>query len=338
MLSCVVHGWNDGLEANPNGEVHGVIIPVPVSVMEKAGTYRFVLHFYDDFADSYKNHQVKAALEVNQATSRLPIVYIEGRFSGSRWYGAWCRMPFVVHKRTHRFNPAQARGAVNFVTNNTTNGQVRAAVNGGFFTPATPDSTTRVYMMGEVGTGTRWEEESPYPIQRWCFGMHETGRDFGIAPMEPRDDGVHYRVASSIQRAYPFGLSGIGNLSVLDRTWPRYNESEARAALGWGGNHFFLIVAEGWTWEDTRRFFFENIVERDNQGRIIGYSLRAYIEAHHRERIRIANAVMLDGGGSTQFNYRRIRRDGRVEQSEPRDLSDGRRITTMVHVWAIWDP
>ncbi|MCS7277976.1 MAG: C40 family peptidase [Aquificaceae bacterium] len=56
---------NGGLVANPNGEVYGVIIPVPVSVMEKAGTYRFVLHFYDDFADSYKNHRVKAALEVN---------------------------------------------------------------------------------------------------------------------------------------------------------------------------------------------------------------------------------------------------------------------------------
>ncbi|MDW8030094.1 MAG: hypothetical protein RMK94_17080, partial [Armatimonadota bacterium] len=61
----MAHGYNDGLEANPNGEVHGVIIPVPVSVMEKAGTYRFVLHFYDDYADSYKNHQVKAALETN---------------------------------------------------------------------------------------------------------------------------------------------------------------------------------------------------------------------------------------------------------------------------------
>jgi len=55
-----------GLIASPNGEVHGVIIPVPVSLMEKAGTYRFVLHFYDDYADSYRNHQVKAALEVNQ--------------------------------------------------------------------------------------------------------------------------------------------------------------------------------------------------------------------------------------------------------------------------------
>jgi hypothetical protein len=66
MLVCVVHGWNDGLGANPDGEVHGVIIPVPVSLMEKAGTYTFVLHFYDDYADTYKNHQVKAALEVNQ--------------------------------------------------------------------------------------------------------------------------------------------------------------------------------------------------------------------------------------------------------------------------------
>ncbi|MEM2368589.1 MAG: hypothetical protein QXQ50_10195, partial [Candidatus Bathyarchaeia archaeon] len=65
ILWCVVHGWNDGLVANPNGEVHSVIIPVPVSVMDKVGTYRFVLHFYDDYADSYKNHQVKAALEVN---------------------------------------------------------------------------------------------------------------------------------------------------------------------------------------------------------------------------------------------------------------------------------
>jgi len=76
MLVCVVHGWNDGLGANPNGEVHGVIISVPVSLMEKAGTYRFVLHFYDDYADSSRNHQVKAALEVN-VTESLRVFHIE---------------------------------------------------------------------------------------------------------------------------------------------------------------------------------------------------------------------------------------------------------------------
>jgi hypothetical protein len=65
VLQCVVHENCDGLTANPNGEIHGVIIPVPVSLMDKAGTYRFVLHFYDDYADSYRNHQVKVTLEVN---------------------------------------------------------------------------------------------------------------------------------------------------------------------------------------------------------------------------------------------------------------------------------
>jgi len=72
VLQCVVHENCDGLTANPNGETHGVIIPVPVSL--KAGTYRFVLHFYDDYADSYRNHQIKAALEVNATTK--PIAYI----------------------------------------------------------------------------------------------------------------------------------------------------------------------------------------------------------------------------------------------------------------------
>ena len=62
------------LTTSPRNERHGVIIPVPVKVMEKVGTYRFVLHFYDDYADSYRNHQIKAALEVNATTK--PIAYI----------------------------------------------------------------------------------------------------------------------------------------------------------------------------------------------------------------------------------------------------------------------
>jgi hypothetical protein len=65
VLRCVEHGGCKGLTASPSGERHGVIIPVPVKVMEKVGTYRFVLHFYDDYGDSYKDHEPKPALEVN---------------------------------------------------------------------------------------------------------------------------------------------------------------------------------------------------------------------------------------------------------------------------------
>ena len=76
VLQCVVHEGCDGLAANPNGETHGVIIPVLVSLMEKEGIYRFVLHFYDNYADTYRNHQIKAALEVN-ATESLKVFHIE---------------------------------------------------------------------------------------------------------------------------------------------------------------------------------------------------------------------------------------------------------------------
>ncbi len=64
-LWCEAHGASDGLSADPNGKVHGVILKVPVSLMQKPGIYYFVLHFYDSHPDLYKNHKVKAALEVN---------------------------------------------------------------------------------------------------------------------------------------------------------------------------------------------------------------------------------------------------------------------------------
>jgi hypothetical protein len=42
--------------------------------MDKAGTYRFVLHFYDDYADSYRNHQIKATLEANATTKSIAYI------------------------------------------------------------------------------------------------------------------------------------------------------------------------------------------------------------------------------------------------------------------------
>ncbi|MFA4016930.1 MAG: hypothetical protein RUDDFDWM_002042 [Candidatus Fervidibacterota bacterium] len=81
VLKCVEHEGCHGLTANPNGETHGIIIPVPVKLMSKPGTYRFVLHFYDDYSDSYKNHQVKAALEVNQQTPpQAAWIWIDGLY------------------------------------------------------------------------------------------------------------------------------------------------------------------------------------------------------------------------------------------------------------------
>ena len=64
-LLCLEHNKNDGLIAGLEGVRHEVLVPVPVSLMQKAGTYYFVLHFEDNHADKYKDHQVKPALDGN---------------------------------------------------------------------------------------------------------------------------------------------------------------------------------------------------------------------------------------------------------------------------------
>jgi hypothetical protein len=64
-LPCVVHEETDGLHANLEGVYHGVLVRLPVSFMQKAGEYRFVIQAYDNHAHLHKDHQVKPALELN---------------------------------------------------------------------------------------------------------------------------------------------------------------------------------------------------------------------------------------------------------------------------------
>jgi len=386
MLECVVHGWNDGLDADPNGEVHGVIIPVPVSVMDKAGTYRFVLHFYDDYADSYKNHQVKAALEVNQTTRPLPpIVYISGTYTtrNIRWHGAWCRIPSRVQKRTRYLTPWQT--VINWIINNTPDGSgiVRAGVNGGFF----GDST----LIGHVGTGAGWPGNNML-IKRWNFGMELTGSHrfidrMVLAPGTRSTYTLHPNV-----RNFPYGLSGIGvliwggrgrtldddndgrpdeddlddpnkdrhytdseqvdndgdGLINEDPDWP-YTRSgittRPRTAIAWDDRgHFYLIVFEGdgnqgVTWQETVDFFRTELPRwmRDDLPNFVANE-PAYEGARvSPQNITIQDAIMLDGGSSTQFIWRwarTIRRAGRYVTHERSYTVTGAKVPTMVDVYA----
>ncbi|MEJ7612850.1 MAG: hypothetical protein SQA66_04345 [Candidatus Fervidibacter sacchari] len=270
VLQCVVHEDCDGLTANPNGEIHGVIISVPVSLMEKAGTYRFVLHFYDDYADSYKNHQVKAALEVNQQVNRpLPIVWISGSYANTTWYGIWCRDPSTVRRLTH-YEP---RGTlvINWVHNNISSAEVKGACNGGFFTGLT--------LVGHVEIGTGWvgnDISTSSQLDRYAFGMRDRGRSFSfnILPMDISQQGNNYvySLPSNI-RQYPYGLSGIGLLVDNGQGRGRPNEGDnspflgrtSRTAIAWSNDrmHFFLIVAtsnQRWTWDNTINFFTQELL------------------------------------------------------------------------------
>ncbi|MCS6859288.1 MAG: hypothetical protein NZT92_03075 [Abditibacteriales bacterium] len=62
-LLCIEHNASDGLTTSAEGKQHSVLVRVPVSLMDKAGGYRFVISARDSRADREKGHRQKGALE-----------------------------------------------------------------------------------------------------------------------------------------------------------------------------------------------------------------------------------------------------------------------------------
>ena len=379
VLRCVEHEGCKGLTANPGGERHGVIIPVPVKVMEKVGTYRFVLHFYDDYGDSYKDHEPKPALEVNQRAVPLPpIVYISGNYRGVTWHGAWCHMPSHVHKATRYLSQSQT--VIQWAINNTPRGSgiVRASVNGGFFHVGTRN------IVGHVGTGNGWPGNNML-IRRWNFGMGDTGTSRFIERMVLQSGTRSTYTLHPNVRNFPYGFSGIGVLiwggrarnldddddgdidedgqesggdsSQVDNDndgrfnedphWPDSGSDRARTAIAWDNRgHFYLIVFEGdgnrgVTWQETVNFFQNELPRwmRDvlpsfvrNEPAYEGASVSPQV-------ITIQDAIMLDGGGSTQFIWiwaqRRRQQDGSwVDRIRRYYAGQGREVPTLLEASA----
>ena len=159
------------MTANPNGETHGVIIPVPVSLMEEAGTYTFVLHFYDDYADSYRNHQVKAALEVNAPAEPL-IFEVSTDPSGDSQEGHPGHQTgqrdttkfYVVIKATLIWRGEPSFKTIGFMLKRTKTGEVKRKTGYLVTDPNDPDGPK------DVGGG----------LKRWTFRTHKVLADRGV--------------------------------------------------------------------------------------------------------------------------------------------------------------
>jgi len=79
-LRCLEHNEaTDGLRASAGGIKHGVIVPVPVSVMQLGGEYRFLLQVKDDHVAHEKAHRLKPALELNSKTiKQVCYIWVSG--------------------------------------------------------------------------------------------------------------------------------------------------------------------------------------------------------------------------------------------------------------------
>ena len=122
----------------------------------------------------------------------------------------------------------------------------------------------------------------------------------------------------------------------------------SRTAIGFSTNpcHIFLVVSKSATWDDVVKFFMgelwndkdgDGIVDNDEK-----WGLPTLVKQHPLGKnlnIKIRNALMLDGGGSTQFAYLRKDKNGNVvEEDNSAPKSDGRVIVNFVGAKAYcWD-
>ena len=80
LLHSSTNGGKDGLYATTAGLNHKLKLKVPIAKMEYAGNYRFILHFEDNHAIDYRNHNIepienanRPALENNQKGKPLTL-------------------------------------------------------------------------------------------------------------------------------------------------------------------------------------------------------------------------------------------------------------------------
>ncbi|MCR6624621.1 MAG: phosphodiester glycosidase family protein, partial [archaeon YNP-LCB-024-027] len=320
---------------------HGVLVRVPASFMQKAGEYRFVIQAYDNHAHLHKDHQVKPALEMNSIFVDLPIVYLKSK--DGNWHVSWIRKPNSVNKFTKFLSQPESKAAVNWV-DKVEKGQIRTAINGNFF------EKNSGRMIGECGDGKAgiWKRDIRTNIQRWCFGMKKSETKYEISRMIKRKirNQIYYEVDPRIEKNYEYGLSNVGILILKGQSkkpedsgsWPAHNASVSRTVIGFSTEpcHIFFIVAREATWDDVVKFL-KGLEEKEKkEGKEDLNDLVKSSSYGKNLNIQIIDALMLDGGGSTQFAYiyKNMKDEIRIKDDNA-PKSDGRKIPNYVGAFAI---
>lgn len=182
-----------------------------------------------------------------------------------------------------------------------------AAINGNFFQKnvADPNATyTCSQIEGFVGTGTATWSCGNATLDRneWGFGISTQDSVHVVAP-NVAGGGGHQPAAAVWAR--PYGLDDVGLLikngtpQPVDTNWPGDpTGSRCRSLLVWSkdGKHSFMIIIGykgtdfGVTWAGT-----------------VDFLTNTFAKVIAKNGIAIGDAVMLDGGSSSQIGYRRVK-------------------------------
>lgn len=318
---------------------HTVNISIPSSAVDIDGHNTFLVSAQDNDADlDTVGHRNRWALQHNQKGPSLPIVYIKSDI----WHVAWCRKNKPVGLSTQSIKPINR--ATHIVKHIVQDGAalpntVIAASNGSLYSYFPKNVLPP---LGGIGVGTigHWKDTAIFANrQLFSFGMPASGGGFAYARMKrvPIKLGVRrlikFYVADGIQQGYPYGFGCVGLLvdkgapvgyNDYDGQWNTLQLSptspEPRTALGWTKEGDFFIVtcngihntpagAQGKTWDDVKNFLVTGLPQ--------------IVQQKYHTTVSTYGAVMLDGGGSTMFDYRNMDQNGKniqTDQGAPQGL------------------
>ena len=299
---------------------HTVSITIPL--MATDGDYVFVKSFRDNDADKDKAGRNRWTLQLN-APYKLGVITL---ITSGKYHIAWCRANHPVQLRTLVPSGGSQPHAPRVWVNSTPSKHTRAAVNGGLFNVTTTtfpnggaNSPADIRDFGEVGLSGSWQTYEPCPRWRCSFSMQGDLTNFP-AFLEDRMEPVRSRAgnltgiykASASSESLPYGLSRVGLLvansvaqpCLATYNWPVYQSSVQRTVIATSnrtgskgqwikGQDFFLITSSSDNWDGFANWLVDPT----------GFS--AVSPEFARLGVQIQLAVMLDGGGSTEFGYQR---------------------------------
>jgi len=308
-----------------------------------------------DMQDFYTEADVSSVRHVLQFSGLQsqpePMEWLEGRhgFWLKPWAAVWCKLdlgPGLVSSTvTTAFRGPRVRVA-DFVEQTVTPGvegaSYSAGINGGFFFYDPLDLTCDadcLALQGFVGTGTSpWAcgnptRELPNGGNRWGFGLSGTGPFHGIE--HDLDTGSSYLPGLEIQ-SMPYGMNNVGLLFLAgaaqrDASWAAVDEDRARSLMVWSrdGRDLFLVV-----------FAFDNLLSGATWDETVQFLKTSFLQAVRIRRplFEIGDAVMLDGGTSTQLSF--VRRVGDPDRGNPIERKSwpsplAKCVPTLVHASAV---
>lgn len=285
------------------------------------------------------------------ANQPAPMEVIEGNYNGNDWTAVWNKLDLgtnnVSAKNKTEFIASRTM-VQNFVTQSLpadgVNGvSYSAAINGNFFYSGAPTDCSQI--VGFEGNGTTpWSCGNPDKSlsnagQRYGFGIN-TAQPGHIIERDVDENGG-YHPGHTIEQM-PYGLNNIGALVLNgvgqqgDSDWPYYNTHRCRSLLVWSKDqkHLFILIIGYPLWDP---------LTGTNAGLKWSETVD-FVKTGFRDAVRkklpdfdVGDAVMLDGGTSSQLSYRRVQKGKSPKQQDWWDhngVSDSRLVPTMVHTYA----